>query len=255
LLPRPGGVIIQSSGVLKRSSMVKSELIQKSPVRILEKSIEGGLKRGNIGIIASRKGIGKTSVLVQLALDKLFQGKKVIHVSFVTHTSYVISWYENIFNEMAKKKNLDDVMDVHEEVSRNRVLMNFNQETVSKDQLLKSLKAMIVDGGFGAESLIIDGFDFLRADRSMLEAVKAFAKDMNLEIWYSCTVTGPEPLFDKNGVPFSLKAYIDLFSVIILLEPKADYIHLTVSKDHDRIKPEDLSLKLDAKTLLIAEAQ
>ena len=70
--------------------MLKEELIKKSPVRILEKGIEGGLKAGNLGVIASRKGIGKTSVLVQLALDKLMQGKKIIHVSFTTHTSYVI---------------------------------------------------------------------------------------------------------------------------------------------------------------------
>jgi KaiC/GvpD/RAD55 family RecA-like ATPase len=233
--------------------MVKTELIQKSPVRILEKSIEGGLKAGNIGVIASRKGIGKTSVLVQLALDKLFQGRKVIHVSFVTHTSYVISWYENIFTEIARKKNLDDLMAIHDDVSRNRVLMNFNQETVSKEQMLKSLKAMIVDGGFKAEALMIDGFDFTRADRSMLEAVKSFATEMSLEVWYSCTVAGAEPLFDQNDIPSVIKPYLDLISVVIVLEPKTDYVHMTVAKDHGRIKPEDLSLKLDAKTLLIAE--
>jgi KaiC/GvpD/RAD55 family RecA-like ATPase len=233
--------------------MVKSELIQKSPVRILEKSIEGGLKKGNIGIIASRKGIGKTSVLVQLALDKLFQERKVIHVSFVTHTSYVISWYENIFNEIARKKNLDGVLEVHDEISRNRVLMNFNQETVTKEQLLKSIKAMIVDGGFGAESLIIDGYDFAKADKAMIQAVKAFAVEMGLEVWYSCTVMGSEPLFDHNDIPVVLKDFLDSIAVVIVLEPKSDYIHLTVSKDHDRLKPEDLSLKLDAKTLLIAE--
>jgi hypothetical protein len=233
--------------------MVKAELIQKSPVRILEKSIEGGLKGGNIGVIASRKGIGKTSVLVQLALDKLFQGKKVIHVSFVTHTSYVISWYENIFTEIAKKKNLDNVMDIHDEVSRNRVLMNFNQETVNIDQILKSLRTMIVDGGFKAEALIVDGFDFAKTDRARIEKVKAFAQETGTEVWYSCTMVGPEPLVSQNGIPQVLKGFEDLISVVILLEPKADYIHLTVTKDHSRVKPEDLSLKLDAKTLLIAE--
>jgi len=39
--------------------MLKEELIAKSPVRLLEKSIEGGLKAGNIGVIASRKGIAR----------------------------------------------------------------------------------------------------------------------------------------------------------------------------------------------------
>ncbi len=233
--------------------MVKAELIQKSPVRILEKSIEGGLKGGNIGVIASRKGIGKTSVLVQLALDKLFQGQKVIHVSFVTHTSYVISWYENIFTEIAKKKNLDNVLDIHDEVSRNRVLMNFNQETVNIDQILKSLRTMMVEGGFKAQSLIVDGFNFEKTARADFEKIKAFAQESECEVWYSCTMSGPEPQIDSSGIPHVIKSIADLVSVVVLLEPKSDYIHLTVTKDHGRVKPEDLSLKLDAKTLLIAE--
>jgi KaiC/GvpD/RAD55 family RecA-like ATPase len=78
--------------------MVKQELIQRSPVRIFEKSIHGGLGPGEVGIISSQSGIGKTSVLVQIALDKLLQTKKVIHVSFTQHTDYVLAWYEDIFD-------------------------------------------------------------------------------------------------------------------------------------------------------------
>jgi len=233
--------------------MLKEELIAKSPVRLLEKSIEGGLKVGNIGIIASRKGIGKTSVLVQLALDKLLQGEKVIHVSFTAHTSYVISWYENIFGELAKRRNLEKLGEVKDELVKNRVIMNFAQEGVSIDQILRSLKAMIIDGGFRAATLIVDGFDFTRATKDQLDKVKGFAKEMDLEVWYSCTLIGEEPLVDKNNIPVILREYMSLVSVLILLEPKAEYIHFTVVKDHDRMNPQDLKLKLDAKTLLIAE--
>ena len=83
--------------------MVKEELIQRSPVRIFEQSIHGGLKAGEIGVIASQSGIGKTSVLVQLGLDKLLQAKKIIHVSFTQHTHYVLAWYEDIFDEFIWK--------------------------------------------------------------------------------------------------------------------------------------------------------
>jgi KaiC/GvpD/RAD55 family RecA-like ATPase len=233
--------------------MLKEELIAKSPVRLLERSIEGGLKTGNIGIIASRKGIGKTSVLVQLALDKLLQGEKVIHVSFTAHTSYVISWYENIFSELAKRRSLEHLGEVKDDLVKNRVIMNFAQEGVSIDQILRSLKAMIVDGGFKARTLIIDGFDFTRATKDQLGKVKQFAADMGLEVWYSCTLIGEEPLVDKNNIPVVLREYLDSVSVLILLEPKSEYIHFTVVKDHERMNPLDLKLKLDAKTLLIAE--
>lgn len=233
--------------------MLKEEFISKSPVRILEKSIEGGLKAGNIGIIASRKGVGKTSVLVQMALDKLIQGEKVIHVSFNAHTSYVISWYENIFDEIAKRKNLENIGDLKDLLVRNRVIMNFTQEGVTVDQITRSLKAMIVDGGFDAKTVIVDGFDFTRASIERFEKVKAFIAEMGLEVWYSCTLSGEEPLFDKNNVPILLRDLVPFISVLIVLEPLRDFIHFKVVKDHDRLNPRDLSLKLDAKSLLIAE--
>ena len=58
--------------------MIKTELIKRSPLRILEKSIHGGLGPGNLGILASRKGIGKTACLVHIGIDKLFQDKPVM---------------------------------------------------------------------------------------------------------------------------------------------------------------------------------
>lgn len=234
--------------------MLKEELVAKSPVRILEQSIEGGLMPGNIGVIASRKGIGKTSVLVQLALDHLMQGRKVIHVSFSAHTSYVIAWYENIFTELAKRRNLENISDVKDDLVKNRVIMNFAQEGISTTQVLRSLKAMIVDGGFKAATLIVDGFDFSRTTKDHLDEVKAFATEMQLEIWYSATLFGEEPVLDKNNIPIVLRDLIQDISVLILLEPKAEYIHFTVVKDHARLNPQDLKLKLDSRTLLIAEA-
>ncbi|GHU12915.1 hypothetical protein FACS1894161_2130 [Spirochaetia bacterium] len=232
--------------------MIKAELIQRSPVRIFEKSIHGGLKNGEIGVIASPSGIGKTSVLVQLALDKLIQEKKVIHVSFTQHTHHVLSWYEDIFDEFVKKKNLDKPDEVKNELVKNRVLLNFSQDGVTGLQILKSLKALIVEGGFGAEAIIIDGFDFSRTDRAHLEAVKAGAQDMGLSIWYSCTVK-EDPPYDKNCVPFVLRDYLDLLDVVIILDPKTDHIELTASKDRDTVNLEHLAVKLDPKTLLILE--
>jgi hypothetical protein len=233
--------------------MVKQELIQRSPVRIFEKSIHGGLKAGEIGVIASQSGIGKTSVLVQIALDKLLQGKKVIHVSFTQHTGYVLAWYEDIFDEFISKKNLENARDVKNEVVKNRVLMNFNQDGMSGDQILKSLKAMIVEGGFSATAIIIDGFDFSRMERERLVKIRAFAQELGIEFWYSCTVKGDGPHYDKQNVPLLIKDYTDLIEVVIVLEPKPDHIELSVSKDRDIYNPESMALKLDPKTLLILE--
>jgi hypothetical protein len=233
--------------------MVKEELIQRSPVRIFEKSIHGGLKSGEIGIIAAPNGIGKTSVLVQIALDKLLQGKKVIHVSFNQHSDYVLAWYEDIFDEFTKKKNLENAQEVKNETVKNRVLMNFNQDGIAGDQILKSIRALIVDGGVKAEAIIIDGYDFYKIDKERLAKVKQFAGDLGLEIWYSCSVKGKSPQYDKKNIPLVIADYTDFIDVIIVLEPKPDHIELSVPKDRGSANSEHLGLKLDPRTLLILE--
>jgi hypothetical protein len=233
--------------------MVKDELVQRSPVRIFEKSIHGGLKAGEIGIISSQSGIGKTSVLVQIALDKLLQSRKVIHVSFTQHTAYVLAWYEDIFEEFTKKKNLENAAEVKNGITKNRVLMNFNQDGVTVEQVLRSLRAMIVDGGFKAEALIIDGLDFNKIGVDRLSLVKDFAKELGLEVWYSLNVHSSGPQYDKRNIPLIIADYADITDVVIVLEPKPDHIELTVSKDRSTFNPEHMNLRLDPRTLLILE--
>ena len=233
--------------------MVKEELILRSPVRVFMNSIQGGLRPGELGLIASPSGIGKTSVLVQIALDKLLQNKKVIHISFTQHTDYVLAWYRDIFDEFIKKKNLENEKDVRDDLVRNRVLMKFTQKGLNIEQILRSLKALIRDGNFNAETVIVDGLDFYSAEDDHAAKVKSFAEEMGISFWYSCTVKGEEPYYDKRNIPLVIKNYEGLFSVITALFPKQDHINLSISRDRENYNPSGLALKLDPKTLLILE--
>jgi KaiC/GvpD/RAD55 family RecA-like ATPase len=230
-------------------------------------SINGGLKSGELGLIASPSGIGKTSVLVQIALDKLLQDKKVVHISFTQNTNHVLAWYEDIFDEFIKKKNLENELEVKTNITKNRVLMKFSQAGISSEQIQRSLRALIKSGGFSAEVIIIDGFNFTAAEEGNFAAIKSFASEMGVSCWYSCNVTSDlrsadirsgekslnDQFYDKRNIPLVLKDNAGLFDVIIVLEPKSDHIALTVSKDRDIYNPEHLALKLDPKTLLILE--
>jgi len=149
--------------------MVKAELIERSPLRALEKSIHGGLGSGNIGVLASPKGVGKTACLVHIATDKLFQEKHVIHVSYSSRVDYIINWYEDIFKEIAKKRESKSAIEIQDEVIKNRVIMNFKQEGARTEQVLKSVEAMIVYGKFTADTVIVDGYDFLQSSKDDLK--------------------------------------------------------------------------------------
>ena len=235
--------------------MVRSELIRRSPMRIFEKSIHGGLGKGNIGVLASKKGVGKTACLVHIATDQLFQDKHVIHVSFSAKVDHIINWYEDIFKEIAKKRNLESAIEVHDDIIRNRVIMNFNQRGISTGQILNSLRAMIRDGNFAADTVIFDGFDIAKLDVEDLELIRSFAQELELEIWFSVSLGEgeAEEVFDENGVPFLVEPYIDTIAVLITLRFVGDCVHFLTVKDHDEPRPRDMHLMLDPRTLLVAE--
>jgi hypothetical protein len=233
--------------------MIKAEYIKRSPLRILEKAIDGGLGKGNLGVFSSRKGVGKTACLVHIATDKLFQGKPVIHVSYSSRVDYIINWYEEIFKEIARKRSLEKAVEVKDEIIKNRVIMNFHQDGARTDQVLRSLELMIEQGQFAADTVIVDGYDFTRAVPEDLSRFRSFADRLGLEIWFSASLRGEDPLFDDRGVPLVLSKFIDEISVLITLAFKEKFIGLTVVKNHSRMEAEAIPLRLDPGTLLIAE--
>ena len=233
--------------------MVKTELTNKSPLRSLEKAVAGGVGKGNIAVIASKQGIGKTACLVHIATDKLMRDKHVIHVSYSNKVDHIVTWYEDIFKEIAKKRDLEGAMDVHDELIRNRVIMNFNQSGVSVDQVLASIKAMMDNGQRGTDAVIIDGYDFTKGSAEDIKKFKAFAVESDIELWFSDSYPGGEVYVDDRGVPKNLIKDLDDISVILTLRAEDSYMVLKLVKEHKNLVSEDLSLKLDPKTLLIAE--
>jgi len=232
--------------------MIKTELVQRSPLRVLEESIQGGLGTGNIGVLASRKGVGKTACLVHIATDKLFQNKTVIHVSYASRVDYIINWYEDIFKEIAKKRELERAIEVHDDIIKNRVIMNFKQDAAKTDQILKSIETMIQYGQVAANTLIVDGYDFSLGSPEDLQKFRDFAGRMGTEVWFSASLRGDEPLFDEQGVPFVLERYLDEIAVLITLGFKDEFVRLNLIKCHECLTLGELPLKLDPQTLLIA---
>jgi thymidine kinase len=234
--------------------MINEELISKSPLRILEKSTQGGVGKGNIGIIAARMGVGKTACLVHIATDQLLQGKHIIHVSFAANTAHITAWYKNIFEEIASRLSVKDVQDELDKIARNRVIMSFKQDGVTVDQVLGSVKALIRDGHFVADVVVIDGYDFTSSNTTDFAAFKAFAEELQISIWFSATTHRDDPSKDDKGVPMLLSPYMKDTAILILMEPMVGYVHLHLVKDHEIFPaPDSLHLKLDPQVMLIAE--
>ncbi|MGP1587963.1 MAG: hypothetical protein ACTTHG_06420 [Treponemataceae bacterium] len=225
--------------------MTNKELIDRSPIRFFENATNGGLKAGQVGAITSKKGLGKTSVLVQLGMDYLLQEKQVVHVSFDQQLDSAMTWYEDIFAELTKKKNIPNIDDVKASLLQKRIILNFNQDIISGEQIVDTLKAL-TSGGINVECLIIDGMDFNRVNEDAIKAFKDYAKKANIVIWFS--INTDEIQVNKMFTP----AIAEIMDAVIYLEQKPDAIEMSVLKI-DGGKSSGSNLKLDSKTLLLSE--
>ena len=223
--------------------MVKQDLFDKSPVRLFDEVTDGGLKAGEIGLVTAKKGLGKTSVLVQFGMDTLLQDKQLAHVTFDLHSSNVISWYDGIFAEIAKKKN--GAADLKDDIVAKRTILNFSLDNFTLAKVVNTLKALKA-GGIEVAGVVMDGVDYAKVSEEDVKAVADYAKAENVKVWFSASAEG-EKLSDS--VPATLEGY---FAIVAHLEQKASDVELAVLKLRDK-KNIDTSLKLDTKTLLISK--
>lgn len=235
--------------------MEVAELIKKSPIRVFEESINGGLGRGNVGVFASRHGVGKTACMVHLAIDKILRGENVIHVSFGANVEHIMNWYKEAFREISENKSLDDAFGLYDSIRSNRVMMNFSQENMGVDKILASLETLISQGAFKADAVFFDGYKLTIASEDDVRKIKAFAEKMDMEVWFCVSPARANVEYTQYGVPETMTPYLDLIDVLIGLHynDEKSRVIMTVVKDHDRTNPHPTGVALDPATMLISE--
>jgi len=231
------------------------ELNALSPLRAFDESLDGGLGKGNLGVLVSRHGIGKTACLVHLATDKLFRNEHIIHVSFSGNVEHVINWYKEVFHQISENRSLADAASIYNEILANRVVMNFSQENVPIEKVLSSLETLIRQGSFNADAIMFDGYKLTVATEEDVRKIKQFAMDMRLEVWFSVSPVRSDVQFDENGVPSTIFKYEQLIDVLIGLKYNEDMdkVIMTLVKHKESFDPKPMHVNLNPKTMLISD--
>ena len=86
--------------------MYKKYLNARSPLRLLEKGLHGGLGVGNLGVVLAGHGVGKTAFLVGVALDELLRAGRVLHVCIDQPVAHVRAHYDTVFEELAATRRI-----------------------------------------------------------------------------------------------------------------------------------------------------
>src|SRR5262245_58569954 len=135
--------------------MYAKELNDRSPLRVFEKSIHGGLGRGNIGVAVGRHGVGKTAFLVGVALDDLMRGRKVLHVALDQPVEKVREYYDEIFMDLVRTSGLEDVGRERLEMERARNIHTYLGHSFSVARLAEAIRFLKDYQHFEPEAVMI----------------------------------------------------------------------------------------------------
>jgi hypothetical protein len=232
--------------------MYSKEMNERSPLRLLEKSIRGGLGKGNLGVVMSRAGIGKTAFLIGVALDDLMREHKVLHISFDDSVERIRDFYDVIFAEIRRSTRLEDAAETHARMERSRMIHTYSRGELSVDRLRESIAFLGRHANFQPEVLLLDGVDFRATNNEELAALKQLAANIRVEIWISAQTHRDKPPKDPRGVCDRVVRFDDYISVMVLLHPeKEGSVTIRLLKDHENKDLADLHMELDPTTLLL----
>ena len=236
---------------LKERSMAmwKQDLILRNPLRLLGHENEDIIAPGQFGAVLARAGVGKTALIIQIALNTMLRSKNVLHISLNEPVGKVNLWYQEVLVRLAQQYQVPHLDQLWDAIVSHRFIMTFQVEGFSAPKLEERLTDLTMQKIFTPDILLIDGQPFDQEGPAVLKELKALAARLNLPMWFTITTHRHEAPA-QDGLPVQLSAVQELFEVAIALQPKEETVHIKAIKGCS-LSDAQPPLVLDPATLLI----
>jgi hypothetical protein len=225
-------------------------LVNQNPLRVLNM----GRNNKQMGLVMARAGLGKTALLVQIALDSILRGNRVIHISIGETIEKTKIWYDDILQFILQDAVVDNPHELIDMVQRHRMIMTFKESAFSRSRLEERLNDLILQDIFKPNCLVIDGFDFESTSREELEDIKDLLDSMNLQAWFSAVSHRGDQRVSPAGVPAPCHEIDDLFDTVVLLKPEPDHIQLDIIRNNGESGEDGGGLILDPTTMMVKKS-
>ena len=221
------------------------------PMRVLDAELGGGLKRGELGLVISRHGVGKTPFLVGVALDRLLRGMRVIHVSLDHKVEHVRDFYDEILDEIAKRDGLNVDPTTRLELERARRIHAYLANSFSVDKMKTAVSFGREHAAFDPDVIIVDGFDFVKGSLEEVGRILDIAKECRSELWMTAVRHRHEPVTDSDGIPSPVSIYKELAALILDLQTADGSITVRRLRPRPAGGSSELPVVLDPTTMLL----
>lgn len=231
--------------------MLKNDLIVRNPLRVLESGDKEILTPGAFGAVLARAGVGKTALIVQIALNTLLHQRNVLHISLNEPVGKVSLWYQEVFERLAQQYNVPQINQLWDAIIPHRFIMTFQVEGFSAPKLEERLTDLTAQNIFIPHMIIIDGLPFDGDAGNALQEIKDLAVKQDLPVWFTITThrhEAPAP----DGMPVQFSPIQQLFDIAIALQPEKDAIYINPIKG-SATNSDRLPLILDPATMLIQD--
>ena len=158
--------------------------------------MDGGLGRGELGVVVAPTGVGKSHWLVAMGCEALKIGKNVVHYTFELSEVGVGKRYDSHLVQIPSNeviKNKDEIVDFYENNKLGRLIIkNYATRSASVVTIRNHLEKLKMKG-MNPSMVIIDYADIMRSTKSydslrhelmlIYEEIRQLACDFNVPIW------------------------------------------------------------------------
>lgn len=231
--------------------MIKKDLIRRHPLGRFGFGAVDVLGNGGFGAVLARAGVGKTALLVQLALNEMIRGKRVLHVSMYEPVGKVALWYEELYARLAAGHAPSQRKSLWEESLPLRFIMTFKVEGFSVPKFKERLHDLLVPGIFKPEVVLIDGLHFDMIERGEMEDLKKLAEDLGVSVWFTVHIHRHQET-GREGLPLPLVPFEDLFDFAVVLATQEERVGIRILKT-PVAGSETCALTLDPSSMLVMD--
>jgi hypothetical protein len=228
-----------------------ADINELGSAQIIKKTLGKGLNPGEMGIVLSGAGGGKTACLTHMALEQLLNGLTVLHVCIDEKVETIKVWYQELLKNVCAAQPALNYKQLQQQLEPMRFILAYLKDAFSPEKLEQSYQNLKEQAQFKPSLVIMDGLDFDRVTRPTIEALQLFSQKHQVPMWMSARTHRHITTTNDRGVPYPCHEMDDLFRAIILLEPGQEANRLVVIKHGDQYMPAYSPVYLNPQTFLL----
>jgi archaellum biogenesis ATPase FlaH len=162
---------------------------------VIDNLMDGGLGKGELGVVVAPAGIGKSFLLVNLGANVIKKGKNVLHYTLELNEAYVGLRYDSVITGIANqelKYNIDSVKDTVKDIKGNLVIKYYPTKTAAISTIFSHVERYKILGK-EPDMVIVDYADLLRGSGgtkeyrlelgNIYEELRGLAGQLEIPVW------------------------------------------------------------------------